>query len=194
MFLDAVGPASQESGRMRIVAVRFEPGTGVEAATEQFAKTMGGTASEVTTSEVPEEVLNLRNVRRLPVVLAVFLALLALAALLHVLATSARVRSRDFAILRSIGMTKRGTRFVLNAQGTAIAVVGLVVGVPLGVLAGRFAWSEVADSVPLENVSPFAVLAIALLVPAVAVIANLIALVPGQRATRVRPAEALRTE
>jgi ABC-type lipoprotein release transport system permease subunit len=83
---------------------------------------------------------------------------------------------------------------VLNAQGTAIAVVGLLVGVPLGVIAGRAAWSLVAHRVPLEDVSPFAAVAIVLLIPSVAVITNLLALLPGRRIARLHPAEQLRAE
>ena len=51
--------------------------------------------------------------------------------------TSARARGREFAILRSLGLTRRGMRSVLNSQATTIAAVGLLVGVPLGVILGR---------------------------------------------------------
>jgi hypothetical protein len=52
----------------------------------------------------------------------------------------------------------------------------------------------VADSVPLQVVPPFAALAVLLLVPAALVVANAVAVWPGRRVARLRPAQVLRTE
>jgi ABC-type antimicrobial peptide transport system permease subunit len=143
---------------------------------------------------VPVELVNLRNVRTLPVVLAVFLALLAVAAASHALLTSARARRKEFAILRAIGMTRRGMRAVLNSQATTIAALGLLVGVPIGVILGRLAWGLVAGRVPLQDVPPLPALGIVILLPCVAVIAIVIALVPSRRVTRLGAAQVLRAE
>lgn len=193
-LLASVGAGSFENALGRFVAVDLRPGTDVEAATARLGELMGDRVSEVTTAEVPPELAYLRNVRTLPIVLAAFLAVLAVAALSHVLLTSARRRRRDFAVLRALGLTRRGGRVVLNAQGTAIGVVGLVVGVPLGIAAGRTGWDWVADSVPLQAVSPFAAVAVLLLIPAALVVANAVALWPGRRVARLRPAQVLRSE
>ena len=123
-----------------------------------------------------------------------FLAVLAVAALLHVLVSSTRARSHDFAVLRAIGVTRRGTHLVLNVQGVAVFVAGLVVGAPLGVAAGRVGWRLIADRVPLGQVSPFAALALAVLVPAALLVSQLVAVAPGRRLRRLRPAEVLRSE
>ena len=106
----------------------------------------------MTPAEVPVELANLRNVRTLPVLLAGFLALLAVGALSHVLLTSARRRGHDFAVLRALGLDRWRTRLILNSQATAISVVGLVIGVPLGIVLGRTLWRLVTDRVPLVNV------------------------------------------
>jgi len=83
---------------------------------------------------------------------------------------------------------------VLNTQGTTIAVVGVLVGAPLGIAVGRSAWRWVADLVPLEDVPPFALLALLLVIPTTVVTVNAIALWPGRRVARLRPAEVLRAE
>lgn len=57
--------------------------------------------------------------------------------LAHVLATSARRRTRGFAVLRALGVTSRWTRSVLDTQGSVVTLVGLAVGVPLGIAIGR---------------------------------------------------------
>lgn len=183
-----------ESAIGRAVAVEFRSGADVEAATARLGELVGDRVAEVTTAEVPPELDNLRNVRTLPVVLAAFLAVLAVAALSHVLVTSARRRRRDFAVLRAVGLTRRGSRVVLNSQGTAIGFVGLLVGIPLGIAAGRTGWDWVAGSVPLQVVPPFAAVALLLLVPVALLIANAVAVWPGRRMARLRPSQVLRSE
>jgi ABC-type antimicrobial peptide transport system permease subunit len=174
--------------------VRFSPDASAAAAQARLTRTLGDNVLDVTSSDVPVELANLRNVRSLPVTLATFLALLAIAAMWHVLMTSARVRRRELAVLRAIGLTRRGTRTVLSSQATAIAAAGLVVGIPLGIVVGRIAWSVVTGRVPLENVPPWPLIGIALLVPAAIAVANVVALLPSRRAVRLHPAQILRAE
>jgi ABC-type lipoprotein release transport system permease subunit len=181
-------------GPERFVAVRFAAGAPIPAATKQLHASLGSSVSDVTAADVPVELTNLRNVRTLPVVLAVFLALLAIAAAWHVLMTSTRVRRREFAILRSLGLTRRGMRTVLSAQATTIGTAGLLVGIPVGLIGGRLAWSVVTGRVPLENVPPWPAIGLVLLLPSVILIANVVALWPGRRVIRLRPAQVLRTE
>jgi len=145
-------------------------------------------------ADLPPELVNLRDVRSLPRLLAAFLAVLAVAALLHLLLTTARARAHEFAILRALGFTKRSTRSVVNVQGTALFIAGLVVGIPLGAAAGRVGWRLVAERVPLQDTAPFAIVTLALLVPPALAVARVVAVLPGRRVTRPRPAEVLRTE
>jgi hypothetical protein len=175
------------------VAVRLPHGANRQRAVSALQKLMpDGTVVEP--SAQPEEFTNLRHVRTLPVLLAIFLALLAVAALTHVLVSSARRRRRDFAILSAIGLDRRRARLTLNAQGTAIGLVGLLVGVPLGVAAGRVIWRLVTERVPLADVPPFALVATLLILPATALVANGLALWPGYRVAHLRASEELRAE
>ena len=190
--LDQLVPLD-ETMHGRAIAVRFPPGAN-EAKVEAALQSALPAATNGTPADLPVEVANLRNVRTLPVLLAGFLALLAVGALSHVLLTSARRRRRDFAILRALGLDRRRTRLILNSQATAIGFVGLVVGVPVGVLLGRVLWRLVTDRVPLANVAPFAVIGVVLIVPITILVANALALWPGQRVARLHPAEILRDE
>ena len=126
--------------------------------------------------------------------MAGFLALLALAAVAHLLATSVRWRRRDLATLRALGMTRGGARSILAMQGTAVALIGLTVGIPLGVAVGRNGWRLITSRVPLSFVGPIALVSILVLVPAALAIVNLLAVWPGHAAARLRPAEVLRAE
>jgi FtsX-like permease family len=140
------------------------------------------------------ELVGLREVRVLPIVLGLFLALLAVGAVGHALATAVRRRSHDLAVLRALGMTQGQCRWVVVTQATVLAVVGLLFGVPLGLAIGRAVWRAVADYTPLQYVAPMAIWVMLLVVPGALLIANVLAAWPGRQAARLRIAQVLRTE
>jgi ABC-type lipoprotein release transport system permease subunit len=127
-------------------------------------------------------------------VLAAFLALLGVAALGHALVTAVRRRRHDLAVLRAIGFRPRQSAACIFWQAMTVALVGIVIGLPLGIVVGRLSWRWVADSTPLLYVPPLAVLAVVLAAPAAIVLASVLAALPARQAARVRPAEVLRTE
>jgi ABC-type lipoprotein release transport system permease subunit len=172
------------------ILVRWKPGADVKAAEHRLA----GRADFGAPAELPPEVVSLGEQRSLPLALAIFFALLASATVAHALVTTVRRRGHDLAILRSIGFTRRDARFAIAWQSTLLAVAGLAVGVPLGIIAGRVVWRQLADSFPLVYVPPLALLGVVLVAPIAVAIANLLAAGPAHAATRVRPAEVLRTE
>jgi ABC-type antimicrobial peptide transport system permease subunit len=197
---DAAVPPNELSNNLdafhadNVLAVRFGPGVDSDAGAARLAAALGDHVEQVEPAEVPLELTNLRNVRRLPEVLAAFLALLAIAALTYMLVAISRSRARDFAVLRAIGFTRGQSRIVVGAQSTAISVIGLLIGIPLGVLLGRVAWRLIAERVPLQDVPPVAAVALIAIVPLALVVANLLALWPSQRVARLRVAEVLRAE
>jgi hypothetical protein len=78
-------------------------------------------------------------------------------------------------------------------QATAIAATGLVIGLPLGVAAGRWAWTVLARGFAIEPV-PVIPLLVLLSVPAVLILANVVAAVPARAAAGTQAAVVLRTE
>jgi hypothetical protein len=137
----------------------------------------------------PPEVRDLSGVTGLPLALAFALMLLACGTIAHTLLTSVRRRRRDLAILKTLGFVARQVRATVAWQATAIAAVALIVGLPLGLAAGRWAWLLFAGQtaiVPAPVVSPLTLLAL----PAVLLLANAIAAIPA----RTQPAIVLRTE
>ncbi|MFN2561385.1 MAG: FtsX-like permease family protein [Jatrophihabitans sp.] len=132
------------------------------------------------------EVTALRDVRRLPLFLGGFLALLAIGAVGHALTTSVRRRTQDLAVLRALGMTPWQCRCVVVTQATVLAVVGLAFGMPLGVAVGRTIWRQVASYTPFEYVPPVVGPTVLLLVPAALLAANALAAWPGRRAARLQ--------
>ncbi len=194
---DAIVPPiglQTESGDARVVAVRFGLGTDLQSNVGHLRRELGPLAQDVAPPHSPDELTNLGNVRALPHLLAVFLGLIAVAALGSVLMSSTRMRQHDFAVFRALGMTRGGVRLVLSSQATAIALFGVTLGIPLGLAAGRIGWRTITERVPLSDVAPLALVGALLLVPATIIVANLLALWPGRVALSRVLGKELRSE
>lgn len=79
-------------------------------------------------------------------------------------------------------------------QATALVGVGIVVGVPLGIVLGREVWSAFANNlgvVPVSVVQPWLLAAIVL---GILVAANLLAIAPALGARRSKPQQLLRAQ
>lgn len=141
----------------------------------------------------PTDVRNYERVRTLPLLLAGVLAALAGAAVLHALVSAVRTRRRELAILRALGFTRAQVRVAVCIHSLTIAAVAIIVGIPLGIISGRLAWSALAASIGAvaEPVLPWMIW---IAIPAVLAFSALVALVPGMLATRLQPAVALRSE
>ncbi|SDS03222.1 FtsX-like permease family protein [Jiangella sp. DSM 45060] len=138
--------------------------------------------------------VELRVIQALPLYLAIFLALLALAAVAHALAVALRRRRHDLAVLRATGLTARQCRAAVVTQAVVIVLTGLVIGAPLGVAAGRSLWRYVTDAAVTHYVPPPAVPALVVVVPAALVAAVLVAAWPARRAGTFPVWQALRAE
>lgn len=138
-----IGPVTDvehQTGVEQTAVVRWEPGADNARSLAAMKKAFGSTDREVSAAELPPELINLKRVRTVPLILVTFLVLLAISALGHVLVASIRRRRRDFAVLRSIGFTRRMTATVVGSQSTSVGLVGLIAGIPIGLALGRLAW------------------------------------------------------
>jgi ABC-type lipoprotein release transport system permease subunit len=126
--------------------------------------------------------------------LASILAVAALGTLAHTLVTSIRRRRRDLAILKTLGFVKGQVSAAVAWQATTLVAVALLVGLPLGVAAGRRGWRLFADQLGIIAEPAVPVVPTLLAIPVAVLVANLIAVVPGRLAGRTRPALLLRTE
>lgn len=142
----------------------------------------------------PNAVLNVERVSNLPMLLAALVAALAGAVFVHTLSGEIRQRQKELAVLKTIGLRGRQISAVLAWQVTTVAVLGVVVGVPLGLLAGRAGWRIVSEQLGVAWSAATPLLIIAALALGAVVLANVVALGPGLRARRTHPAVALRSE
>jgi hypothetical protein len=79
-------------------------------------------------------------------------------------------------------------------QATTFGVVALCIGIPLGIIVGRWTWTALADDLGTVAEPIVPLLAFVVGVPFVLLVANLVAFVPGRIAAHLRPAAALRSE
>jgi len=142
----------------------------------------------------PAEIVNYRSMGSTPVIIALGLTAGAVIALGLTLVASVRRRRRSMAVLRTLGFTGRQLAASVAWQSSVAVIIGLAIGVPLGILLGRFLWGLFADAiyvVPSPTVAPLPIVAIAL---GALVLGNLVAAVPGRIAARTPAALLLRTE
>lgn len=187
--------APQAAGN--IVLVRAESPHRADELVADLGDVTEGSVVELGGPYTPSRPIDLENIRRadsMPFVIGLGSALVAIGTIVHGLAASVRRRRRDLAILKTLGFGRRRISQVVLWQATTVGLIGLVIGIPLGIVAGRVAWSLVADQLGVLSEPAVSVLALAVLVPAVLVVANVAAAFPGRMAARTRPAMILRSE
>ena len=138
------------------------------------------------------EIVNVSELRSVPLVLGGVLGVALLVGLTASIVISVRDRRRELAILRALGYNDRDLRATVRWQAGAMMAVGVITGMPLGVIVGRAAWRAFANQLGVapRAASPVALLAVTAVV-AIA-LALLASIAPARRAARMSPAEALR--
>jgi hypothetical protein len=179
--------------------LRYRPGTDLRAAAAQVksAATRTGCPAGlcvVASDQRPSDIENYTGVRDTPLVLGAVLAVLAVGTLAHVLITGVRRRRRDLAVLKTLGLLRSQLLRVVSWQAAALAAAALLAGLPLGLLAGRWAWLLFAVSAGVGTQADVPVSLVLLVIPLTLILAGLLAIVPGWTAARIRPALILRSE
>ena len=142
----------------------------------------------------PAEIVNYQSTGATPAILATGLAVGAVVALGLTLAASVRRRRRDLALLKTFGFTQFQLASAVSWQASVAAVIGIVFGVPIGIVVGRWLWilfARAIYAVPSPSVPVLDVVVIAL---GTLVLANLAAVSravwrPGRRPPLVLRAE-----
>lgn len=147
-----------------------------------------------TPAPLPSEVTNLARLRSTPNLLLGMLLVLLGAAVVHALLVAFRARRHDVAVLQALGYRPRQVITTSLWQATTTAVVAIVLGIPLGMIVGRWVWMLLNRQLAAAADPNTPVIAIGLMAVAVLVLVNGLGLVPGWRASRRSPAVALKAE
>ena len=100
----------------------------------------GGLVVSLLPIERPADIANYRSMGTTPSVLAGSLAAGVVVALALTLLASVRRRRRELALLKTLGFTRRQLLAAVSWQASAVALVGVVIGVPLGIALGHWLW------------------------------------------------------
>ncbi len=114
-----------------------------------------------------------------PVALAVAVAASVLISLSATVLAATRKRRRDLALLKTLGMNRGQLGAIVTCQAVWLLVIAVVIGLPLGLLGGRWVWSSFAGSLGVVPV---------VVVPLGALVAGLAALVVAGAALAGAPA------
>jgi ABC-type antimicrobial peptide transport system permease subunit len=182
--------------------IRFRPETPVRvisALGSRFVSELtadgcpAGTCQALTAAQ-PAAISNYSRVRATPLALAALLALLAVALIAHALLGTIRRRRRDFAVLKTLGFLRWQVSAAVAWEATALTATALLVGLPLGLAGGRWAWALFAGSVGISSSATVPLGAVLLTIPTALILANTIAASPGWAAARIKPAITLRNQ
>jgi ABC-type lipoprotein release transport system permease subunit len=197
--LQPLAASATPSPGFEFVLVRFTPGQPRAAAIAGFQRSMAGFCQRIggpclATDQRPNGITSYARIDGTPGVLAALLAILGAAVLGQFAVVSGRRRRRDFAILKALGLFRRQVSSITAWQVSTLTGLALLVGLPLGIVAGRWAWALFAHDlgIPAGAITPLPL--VLLMVPAVILIANTVAFWPARTTARLKPAEILRAE
>ena len=172
-----------------VIFVRYREGTDTSTELVHLGATTvplsGFAGLDVLPAQRPAEIVNSSSAGGAPLTVALTLAVGATISLALALGASVRKRSRDLAVLSALGFTRRQLASTVAWHATAMVVVGLLVGVPLGIVLGRELWLLFAHQLHVVP-EPTVPVGLLLVVPAALAIANLVAALPARAARSVR--------
>jgi hypothetical protein len=140
----------------------------------------------------PTSLVNFGEAVNFPVVVGGIVATFGAATLLHLLMASVTRRRREFCLLKVLGFVNRQIMMSVAWQATTVAVVGLIAGIPVGLIAGRVAWLAFAAHLGVVPVAVIPLATIGTLAVGIAAAAILLAIAPAAAARNTKPARLLR--
>ena len=180
--------------------VRFRAGANRAAAHRSLQRiaskvnVLGHGPPSVLSVQRPAEIVNYRTMGDTPALLGGTLAAGAVVGLGLTLFASVRRRRRDLALFKTLGFTRRQLAATVAWQATIAVALGVIVGVPLGIVMGRALWNRFAGALHVVPQPTVPALTITLIAFGALVLANIVAAIPGRQAARTATAVLLRAE
>ncbi len=142
----------------------------------------------------PTSLVNFGEAVNFPLIFGGILAVFGIATLVHLLIVSVARRRREIGLLKVLGFVNRQAGATVAWQATTFTGIGVIVGIPLGVIVGEAVWRAFSSNLGAVPVSIVPVSLITVLVAGSVVAGNLIALLPAAAATRSKPQSLLRAQ
>lgn len=92
----------------------------------------------------------------------IVISLIGLTNIFNTITTNMRLRSKEFAMLKSIGMTKREFNRMIRLESLFYGVKSLIIGIPLGLLAGLGIFKAFSINLATDFVVPYSAILISI--------------------------------
>ena len=92
----------------------------------------------------------------------IVISLIGVTNIFNTITTNMRLRSKEFAMLKSIGMTKREFNRMIRLESLFYGVKSLIIGIPLGLLAGLGIFKAFSINLATDFVVPYSAIAISI--------------------------------
>jgi hypothetical protein len=142
----------------------------------------------------PPQIADAGSMRSGPLWLAALVAVALIGGLALTLQRAVRTRRHELAVLRALGCDRGDMYATMRWQALTVAALGLVVGLPIGVVAGRLTWSAFAKGLGISPAPQVSLVGLSILVVAVLALSVALAVVPGRTAAATNASAALRGE
>jgi hypothetical protein len=187
-------PACQRAashGIVYVVLVRSAPGPAGGAALARHIREYRGFAYHPVK---PTALVNFGESVDFPLLFGVALSLFGAATMVHLLLVSVARRRTETGVLKALGFVRHQIAAMICWQATAVALIGIAAGVPLGIAAGKVVWRVFATNFGVVPVPVAQPLVLAALAVGVLAAANVLATIPALLAARSHPGKLLRAE
>lgn len=128
---------------LNVLTIDFRPGAPADTA----ARLSEATGVRIGPQDVTSLIINLRRVRSVPYVIGGLLAVLAVLSLASLMTVALQHRQREVAVLRALGSDRRWIGRVVTWHAVAFTVAIVALGVPFGIVAGRWTFRFLADRI-----------------------------------------------
>jgi hypothetical protein len=180
--------ADADAGNTALVRVR-DPGAADDLRDEWHVAGL-----RVIDRAIPTSITAVGDVRSVPLVVVALAALLGACSVANALSLAVRRRGGDISVLRALGLRPRQAGTILQWQAAAIALAGVVVGLPLGLVLGATVWSAIAQPSNVVVHVDVRLLGVAAVASTALVVAVLMSVWASHRAAQLRPAAGLTSE
>ena len=131
--------------------------------------------------------------RALPWIIAALVGGLGVVTVTHSLVAGVWRRQQELGVLKALGFDRHQVQRTIAVQASTFCLSAVVIGLPLGIVAGRLAWRQAMDALGIV-VSPVTPVVLLLLAPTALVVFNAVAAFPARAAGRIQPTIALRAD
>jgi FtsX-like permease family len=179
------------------IAIDMEPGVSARPIVDRILRAEpGGTPGGiyVLPRVLGASIVNAGQMSGQPLDLAIVLGVAVLISLSTTVVASARRRRRELAVLQALGFTRRQLSGIIAWQSATVLLVAVVIGLPLGVVAGRAAWAAFATSLGVVPVVVIPLVGLVVGLVALVAVGAALTAVPGLYAARGSTASSLRPE